>query len=100
MSRAFLAWPPCHARSGQADRARVAMAEWVRGETDRHDDHLIVLGECQLRRMLRQYAAYDNGVRTHWALNLDAPVHRAVQSVGAITFRSVLGGPHHQYCRI
>jgi hypothetical protein len=26
-----------HGHSGQADRARVAMAEWVRGETDRHD---------------------------------------------------------------
>jgi transposase InsO family protein len=63
-------------------------------------DHLIVFGEPHLRRTLREYAAYYNGVRTHRALNLDAPVHRAVQSIGAITSRPILGGLHHQYCRI
>jgi len=63
-------------------------------------DHLIMFGEAHLRRILGEYAAYYNGLRTHRALNLDAPVHRAVQSIGAITSRSVLGGLHHQYCRI
>jgi MFS family permease len=63
-------------------------------------DHLMVFGEAHLRRILRQYAAYYNGLRTHRALNQDAPVHRAVQSVGAVTSRPVLGGLHHQYCRI
>ena len=63
-------------------------------------DHLIVFGEAHLRRILREYAAYYNGVRTHRALNLDAPVHRVVQSIGAITSRPVLGSLHHQYCRI
>ena len=27
------------------------------------------------------------------------PVHRAVEPIGAITSRPVLGGLHHQYCR-
>jgi transposase InsO family protein len=63
-------------------------------------DHLIVFGEAHLRRILHQYAAYYNGVRTHRVLNLDAPVHRVAQSNGAITSRPVLGGLHHQYCRI
>ena len=63
-------------------------------------DHLIVFGEAHLRRILREYAAYYNGSRTHRALNQDAPVHRPVQSIGAITSRPVLGGLHHQYCRI
>ena len=63
-------------------------------------DHLIVFGEAHLRRMLREYEAYYNGSRTHRALNHDAPVHRPVRSIGAITSRPVLGGLHHQYCRI
>jgi transposase InsO family protein len=63
-------------------------------------DHLIVFGEAHLRRILREYAVYYNGVRTHRALNQDSPFRRAVQSIGAITSRPVLGGLHHQYCRI
>jgi transposase InsO family protein len=63
-------------------------------------DHLIVLGEAHLCRLLREYAAYYNDVRTHRALNQDSPFRRAVQSIGAIKSRPVLGGFHHQYCRI
>jgi transposase InsO family protein len=63
-------------------------------------DHLMVLGEAHLRRVLGEYAAYYNCSRTHRALNQDTPVHRAVQSIGVITSRPVLGGLHHQYCRI
>jgi len=63
-------------------------------------DQLIVFGEAHLRRILREYAAYYNGVRTHRALNQDSPAHRAVQGVGAIRSQPVLGGLHHQYCRI
>ena len=63
-------------------------------------DHLIVFGEAHLRWILRDFAAYYNGVRTHRALNQDSPVHRVVQGLGAITPQPVLGGLHHQYCRI
>ena len=62
-------------------------------------DHLIAFSEAHLRRILREYAAYYNVARTHRALDLDAPVHRAIQSTGTITSRPVLGGLHHQYCR-
>jgi len=62
-------------------------------------DHLIVFGVAHLRRILGEYGAYYNGSRTHRALNLDAPVHRAAQITGAIKPRPVLGGLHHQYCR-
>ena len=46
--------------------------------------------------LLRHY----NKSRTHRALSQDAPVHRAIERLGAITSRPVLGGLHHQYCRI
>jgi transposase InsO family protein len=63
-------------------------------------DHMIVFGEAHLRRILRKYAAYYNVSRIHRSLNKDAPLHRAIERVGAIASRPVLGGLHHQYCRI
>jgi transposase InsO family protein len=63
-------------------------------------DHMVVLGEAHLRRILTRYAAYYNELRTHWSLNKDAPIHRAIQHVGHIVSAPVLGGLHHQYCRI
>jgi hypothetical protein len=50
--------------------------------------------------LLTKYAAYYNELRTNRSLNKDAPFHRAIQRLGAITSQPVLGGLHHQYCRI
>jgi transposase InsO family protein len=63
-------------------------------------DHVVVLGEAHLRRVLTKYAAYYNGLRTHRSLNKDAPIHRAIQHMGRIVSAPVLGGLHHHYCRI
>ena len=63
-------------------------------------DHMIVLGEAHLRRILRGYAAYCNVSRTHRSLNKDAPLQRAIERLGAVVSRPVLDGVHHQYCRI
>ena len=46
-------------------------------------DHIIVLGEEHLRRILKNYADYYNGVRTHWSLKKDEPVSRQVQQLCA-----------------
>ena len=62
-------------------------------------DRLIVLG-AYLRRILGEFAAYCNESRTHRALSQDAPGHREIDLLGAITPRPVLGGLHHQYRRI
>ena len=63
-------------------------------------DHMIVFGETHLRRILWKYAAYYNELRIHRALNKDSPFPRAIERIGVITSRPVLGGLHHQYCRI
>jgi transposase InsO family protein len=63
-------------------------------------DHIIVLGEAHLRRILKSYADYYNGVRTHRSLNKDAPVSRPVQRTGVISSRAMLGGLHHRYARV
>jgi Integrase core domain len=63
-------------------------------------DHIIVLGEAHLRRILKSYAGYHNGARTHRSLNKDAPVSRPVQRAGVISARAILGGLHHHYARV
>jgi len=63
-------------------------------------DHIIVLGETHLRRILRSYANYYSGIRTHRSLDKDAPVSRPVQRTGVISSRAILGGLHHHYARV
>ena len=63
-------------------------------------DHIIVFGEAHLRRVLKSYANYYNGTRTHLSLNKDAPISRAAEAAGRILCRPILGGLHHQYARI
>ena len=61
-------------------------------------DHIVVLGEAHLRRVLRTYDRYYNNIRTHRSLDKEAPVPRPLQPTGSI--KSVLGGVHHHYVRI
>jgi transposase InsO family protein len=63
-------------------------------------DHLIVLGEAHLRRILHAYARYYNDIRTHWSLAKDAPVSRPIQPTGGIQSNAILGGLHHHYVRV
>src|SRR6516165_6005310 len=63
-------------------------------------DHIIVLGEAHLRRVLKSYARYYNDVRTHRSLNKDAPISRSVQRTGVIRSRAILGGLHHHNSRV
>jgi transposase InsO family protein len=63
-------------------------------------DHLIVLGEAHLRRILRAYARYYNDMRTHRSLAKDAPISRPIQPTGSIRSNAILGGLHHHYVRV
>ena len=64
-------------------------------------DHVIVLGERHLLRLLRQYVAYYNEDRPHMSLGRDAPLSRAVQppSRGRVVALPRVGGLHHRYSR-
>jgi len=63
-------------------------------------DHIVVLGEVHLRRILQTYACYYNKIRTHRSLDKDAPVSRPVQPTGSIKSHPILGGLHHHYVRV
>ena len=96
------------ARHGIRDRPIAFRSPWQNAYVERLIgsirreclDHMIVFGQANLRRIVGAYAAYYNESRTYRSLNKDAPVHRAIQRLGAITSYPVLSGLHHQYCRI
>ncbi len=64
-------------------------------------DHVIVLGENHLRRILKNYFDYYLGSRTHLSLAKDAPTPRVVQGqeAGEIVEIPQVGGLHHRYER-
>jgi putative transposase len=64
-------------------------------------NHVIVMNEWHLRRILKSYFSYYHRSRTHLSLNKDAPGSRPVQDLQAgriIQIREV-GGLHHRYER-
>jgi putative transposase len=64
-------------------------------------NHMIVLGEKHLRRILTAYFSYYHKSRTHLSLGKDAPEPRAIHtpSIGNIVEIPEVGGLHHRYER-
>ena len=64
-------------------------------------NHVLVLGERHLRRILTRYLAYYHQARTHLALDKDAPDFRSIElpATGTIVQRPEVGGLHHRYLR-
>jgi transposase InsO family protein len=93
---------------GIRDRPITPHSPWQNGHAERligsirRDclDHVIVFGERHLRHLLKSYQKYYNEARTHLSLRKDAPIARAVQTVGCMLAMPVLGGLHHQYLRV
>jgi putative transposase len=64
-------------------------------------NHVLVLGERHLRRILTRYLAYYHQARTHLALDKDAPDLRPIELpvTGKIVQLPEVGGLHHRYVR-
>jgi transposase InsO family protein len=87
-------------RSPQAN----AIAErWVKSVRTECLDHLLILNERHLRRVLTEYVTYFNRWRPHRSLGQRAPCVQAPPSRGPngkeveVIARPVLGGLHHVY---
>jgi transposase InsO family protein len=93
---------------GRRDKPIAPASPWQNGFAERLIgsirrecvDHIIVLGEMHLRRVVKSYADYYNNVRTHRSLDKDAPVTRQIQRIGSIKSRAILGELHHHYARV
>ena len=64
-------------------------------------DHVVVLNETHLRRLLSDYLAYYHRVRTHLSLEKDSPEPRLTERLdqGRIVETPLVGGLHHRYSR-
>ena len=64
-------------------------------------DHMIILNERHLCRVLSSYFQYHHDTRTHLSLGKDCPRPRSVQpgSAGKIIAFPQVGGLHHRYER-
>src|SRR3954467_10569926 len=80
---------------------RAMLERWIGSCRREMLDHIIVLDERHLRRLLREYARYHNEDRIHDALNKDAPNGRPVDQrpspAASIILQPRLGGLHHRY---
>ena len=65
-------------------------------------DHMIILAELHLKRILASYAEYYHSARTHLSLEKDAPLGRSIQlrEQGKIVELKRVGGFHHEYVRM
>jgi putative transposase len=67
-------------------------------------DHMLVLGEAQLRRVLREYVRYFNDDRPHQGLAQQVPtgprrVPARAATSGSVQATPILGGLHYAYAR-
>ena len=65
-------------------------------------DHVVVVNERHLRRLLRRYVAeYYHPCRTHLSLDKDSPEPRSVEppELGGVVELPLVGGLHHRYSR-
>jgi transposase InsO family protein len=96
------------AAMGIRDHPTAPRSPWQNGHAERLIgsirreclDHTVVFGEGHLRRILSAYTGYYNECRTHLSLDKDSPDHRPIHRLGQLVAQPILGGLHHQYCRI
>jgi transposase InsO family protein len=64
-------------------------------------DHVVVLGERHLLRLLRCFLAHYHDSRCHQALQGNAPKRREVEPPqrGRVVAEPMVGGLHHRYRR-
>jgi len=93
---------------GIRDRPIAPRSPWQNGHVERLIgsirreclDHLVVLGEAHLRRVVTNYAQYYNATRTNLTLGKDTPLGRPVMVSGNVVAVPILGGLHHHCVRM
>jgi len=88
----------------RAPRANAVAERFLRSVRRECLDHVLLLGEAHLRRVLGEYVAYYNQARPHQGLGQRVPGSSvspgpARHAAGHIVAIPVLGGLHHTYVR-
>ncbi len=84
----------------RAPRANAVAERWLRSVRTECLDHLVIVNEAHLRRVLTTYIAHYNEARPHQGLGQQTPVpHHQQAPAGPVRRRDVLGGLLHEYYR-
>ena len=84
----------------QAPRANAFAERWVRSVRQECLDHILIVNERHLLRVLQEYTAYYNQARPHQGIGQHFPISDPERSTkGTIRRRNVLGGIIHDYFR-
>ena len=64
-------------------------------------DHIMIVSEAHLRRVLKEYVAYFNRSRPHQGIDqrVPDPENTPAGNAGKVVSFPVLGGLHHEYRR-
>ncbi len=85
----------------RAPNANAVAERWIRSAREEVLDHLLIVHERHLRRVLTEYVAYFNQRRPHQGLGQRCPETLAPASVdGVLERRDILGGLIHDYDRV
>jgi len=84
----------------RAPRANAVAERWVRSVRLECLDHILIVNEQHLHRVLIEYVAYYNGARPHQGINqrIPDPIERP-RGQGEMRRRAALGGLLSDYYR-
>ncbi len=84
----------------RAPRANAVAERWVRSARQECLDHVLIMSEAHLRRVLTAYVTHYNEARPHQGLGQQTPLpHDQQARRGPVWRRDVLGGLLHEYYR-
>ncbi|MBD0328170.1 MAG: transposase [Pyrinomonadaceae bacterium] len=84
----------------RAPKANAFAERWIRSVREECLDHVIILSEQHLFRVLKEYEKYFNHARPHQGIGQQIPAgDKSVGGDGPVCCRDVLGGIIHDYYR-
>ena len=84
----------------QAPNANAYAERWVRTVREECLDHILIINEAHLRRVLIELTDYYNSRRPHQSLDQQSPIPREESvTTGKVEHRQVLGGIIYDYFR-
>jgi len=84
----------------RAPNANAYLERWIRSVREECLDHILIINEAHLRRVLNEFLGYYNYRRPHQGLEQQSPITRPEPvTTGKVNRRKILGGIINDYFR-